>query len=229
MDAERANQRGSVDIETLEEVNQRLISTLMQTVQIQQEGRAARVEAENRMRQDRGRSQDSAAGECTGALVGPVRCRIAVCRDAFAPEACASGKHARGHASCYHEGGRWRDWGPVGATTQSSWCVVRRAPLRGMKGRSDGFEQRSAWIRRVCWCRTGVTAHGGTYVHPGARCSRAQPQERRRRHPLGCLVGIAGVSGSGKSSLALRASTWSEGVSARRGTAGSRLLWPMFS
>ena len=30
--------------------------------------------------------------------------------------------------------------GPVGATTQSSWCVVRRAPLRGMKGRSDGFD-----------------------------------------------------------------------------------------
>ena len=42
--------------------------------------------------------------------------------------------------------------------------------------------------------------------------------------PLGCLVGIAGVSGSGKSSLALRASTWPEGVSARRGTAGSGLL-----
>lgn len=54
VDAERANQRGSVDIETLEEVNQRLISTLKQTVQIQQEGRAARVEAENRMRKIEG-------------------------------------------------------------------------------------------------------------------------------------------------------------------------------
>ncbi len=28
--------------------------------------------------------------------------------------------------------------------------------------------------------------------------------------------------------LSLRASTWPEGVSARRGTAGSGLLWPMF-
>lgn len=54
VDAERANQRGSVDIETLEEVNQRLISTLKQTVQVQQEGRAARVEAENRMRKIEG-------------------------------------------------------------------------------------------------------------------------------------------------------------------------------
>lgn len=54
VDAERANQRGSVDIETLEEVNQRLISTLKQTVQIQQEGRAARIEAENRMRKIEG-------------------------------------------------------------------------------------------------------------------------------------------------------------------------------
>ena len=54
VDAERANQRGSVDIETLEEVNQRLISTLKQTVQIQQEGRAARAEAEGRMRKIEG-------------------------------------------------------------------------------------------------------------------------------------------------------------------------------
>lgn len=50
VDAERANQRGTVDIETLEEVNQRLIDTLRQTVEIQQEGRAARADAEGRMR-----------------------------------------------------------------------------------------------------------------------------------------------------------------------------------
>lgn len=54
VDAERANQRGTVDIETLEEVNQRLIDTLKQTVQIQQEGRAARAEAEGRMRKIEG-------------------------------------------------------------------------------------------------------------------------------------------------------------------------------
>lgn len=50
VDAERANQRGSVDVETLEEVNQRLIVTLRETLQIQQEGRAARADAEGRMR-----------------------------------------------------------------------------------------------------------------------------------------------------------------------------------
>ena len=37
--AEEATQRGSVDIETLEEVNQRLIDTLHETIRIQQEGR----------------------------------------------------------------------------------------------------------------------------------------------------------------------------------------------
>lgn len=48
--AEEATQRGSVDIETLEEVNQRLIDTLHETIRIQQEGRAARADAEGRMR-----------------------------------------------------------------------------------------------------------------------------------------------------------------------------------
>ncbi|OUO64622.1 hypothetical protein B5F70_04575 [Collinsella sp. An268] len=48
--AEETTQRGSVDIETLEEVNQRLIDTLHETIRIQQEGRAARADAEGRMR-----------------------------------------------------------------------------------------------------------------------------------------------------------------------------------
>ena len=39
-----------MDIETLEEVNQRLIDTLHETIRIQQEGRAARADAEGRMR-----------------------------------------------------------------------------------------------------------------------------------------------------------------------------------
>ena len=54
VDAERATQRGTVDIETLEEVNKRLIDTLRETLKIQQEGRAARAEAETRMRQIEG-------------------------------------------------------------------------------------------------------------------------------------------------------------------------------
>ena len=51
VDAERANQRGTVDVETLKEVNDRLIATLKETVQIQQEGKAARQQAEGQMRQ----------------------------------------------------------------------------------------------------------------------------------------------------------------------------------
>ena len=51
MDAERANQRGSVDIETLQQVNQQLIATLRETMQIQQDGRTKREAAEVQMRQ----------------------------------------------------------------------------------------------------------------------------------------------------------------------------------
>ena len=51
VDAEKANQRGSVDIETLQEVNQQLIATLRETMQIQQDGRAKREAAEGQMRQ----------------------------------------------------------------------------------------------------------------------------------------------------------------------------------
>lgn len=51
VDAEKANQRGSVDIETLQQVNQQLIATLRETMQIQQDGRAKREAAEGQMRQ----------------------------------------------------------------------------------------------------------------------------------------------------------------------------------
>ena len=50
VDAERANQRASVDVETLQQVNEQLIATLRETMQIQQEGRAKREEAEVQMR-----------------------------------------------------------------------------------------------------------------------------------------------------------------------------------
>lgn len=50
VEAERATQRATVDVETLEEVNKRLIDTLHETLKIQQEGRAARADAEERMR-----------------------------------------------------------------------------------------------------------------------------------------------------------------------------------
>ena len=51
VDAEKANQRGSVDIETLQQVNQQLIATLREKMQIQQDGRAKREAAEGQMRQ----------------------------------------------------------------------------------------------------------------------------------------------------------------------------------
>ncbi|WP_243388768.1 toxic anion resistance protein [Bifidobacterium simiarum] len=51
VDAEKANQRSVVDIETLEKVNAELISTLKETVQIQQEGKANRAADETKMRQ----------------------------------------------------------------------------------------------------------------------------------------------------------------------------------
>ena len=50
VDAERANQRASVDVETLQQVNEQLIATLRETMQIRQEGRAKREEAEVQMR-----------------------------------------------------------------------------------------------------------------------------------------------------------------------------------
>jgi uncharacterized protein YaaN involved in tellurite resistance len=50
VEAEKANQRGTVDIETLQEVNDKLIATLKETVQIQKEGSAAREKAQGQMR-----------------------------------------------------------------------------------------------------------------------------------------------------------------------------------
>lgn len=47
----QAGQRSVIDIETIENVNNELISTLKETVQIQKEGRAAREAAEGKMRQ----------------------------------------------------------------------------------------------------------------------------------------------------------------------------------
>lgn len=54
VDAEKANQRGVVDIDTLQEVNNQLIATLKETVQIQNEGRAAREQAQTQMRKIEG-------------------------------------------------------------------------------------------------------------------------------------------------------------------------------
>ena len=51
VDAEKANQRSVIEIETLEKINTELISTLKETVQIQKEGRANREAAQITMRQ----------------------------------------------------------------------------------------------------------------------------------------------------------------------------------
>ena len=51
IDTEKANQRGVVDVETLEEVNSELINTIKDTIQVQEEGRAQRADAQKRMRQ----------------------------------------------------------------------------------------------------------------------------------------------------------------------------------
>lgn len=51
VDAEKANQRSVVEIETLEKINSELIATLKETVQIQREGKANREAAQVKMRQ----------------------------------------------------------------------------------------------------------------------------------------------------------------------------------
>ncbi|KAB8290111.1 toxic anion resistance protein [Bifidobacterium avesanii] len=51
VDAEKANQRSVVEIETLEKINSELIATLKETVQIQKQGKANRQAAEGKMRQ----------------------------------------------------------------------------------------------------------------------------------------------------------------------------------
>lgn len=51
VDAEKANQRSVVEIETLEKINSELIATLKETVQIQKQGKANREAAQVKMRQ----------------------------------------------------------------------------------------------------------------------------------------------------------------------------------
>lgn len=51
VDAERASQRSVVDTDTLQSVNDQLIDTIKDTIQIQQEGRAQRAGAQEKMRQ----------------------------------------------------------------------------------------------------------------------------------------------------------------------------------
>ncbi|WP_236029349.1 toxic anion resistance protein [Bifidobacterium miconisargentati] len=51
VDAEKANQRSVVEIDTLEKINSELIATLKETVQIQKEGKANREAAQVKMRQ----------------------------------------------------------------------------------------------------------------------------------------------------------------------------------
>lgn len=51
VDAEKANQRSVVEIDTLEKINAELIATLKETVQIQKEGKANREAAQVKMRQ----------------------------------------------------------------------------------------------------------------------------------------------------------------------------------
>lgn len=51
VDAEKANQRSVVEIDTLEKINAELVATLKETVQIQKEGKANREAAQVNMRQ----------------------------------------------------------------------------------------------------------------------------------------------------------------------------------
>lgn len=51
VDAEKANQRSVVEIDTLEKINAELVATLKETVQIQKEGKANREAAQVKMRQ----------------------------------------------------------------------------------------------------------------------------------------------------------------------------------
>jgi len=55
----RENERGVVDIETVREVNERLVATIEETIKIQQEGRAKRQAAEAELVQIEGRLRDT--------------------------------------------------------------------------------------------------------------------------------------------------------------------------
>ena len=56
--AMRENQRSVVDIETVREVNDRLVHTIEETVRIGEEGRAKRKAAEQELTQIEGRLKD---------------------------------------------------------------------------------------------------------------------------------------------------------------------------
>ena len=55
----KENERGIVDIETLHQVNENLISTIEETLQIQQEGRQKRQAAEQELVQIEGRLKET--------------------------------------------------------------------------------------------------------------------------------------------------------------------------
>jgi uncharacterized protein YaaN involved in tellurite resistance len=55
----RENERAIVDIETVREVNDKLINTIEDTLRIQQEGRAKRAAAEQELVQIEGRLRDT--------------------------------------------------------------------------------------------------------------------------------------------------------------------------
>lgn len=59
VDTARANERGIVDIETVKKVNEDLISTIEETVKIQQEGRAKRAAAEKELIAIEGKLKDA--------------------------------------------------------------------------------------------------------------------------------------------------------------------------
>ena len=55
----KANERGVVDIDTVKKVNEDLISTIEETMRIQQEGRAKRAAAEKELVAIEGRLKDA--------------------------------------------------------------------------------------------------------------------------------------------------------------------------
>ena len=59
METARENERSIVDIETVREVNEKLIQTIEDTVRIQQEGRAKRQAAEQELTAIEGKLRDT--------------------------------------------------------------------------------------------------------------------------------------------------------------------------
>lgn len=65
VEAERANQHGAVDVDTLQHVNDELIATLKDTIEVQKQGRAQRAQAQQKMR--------TMEGELKAALIEHIR------------------------------------------------------------------------------------------------------------------------------------------------------------